>query len=294
MTEKYLISDTSQQRQMGLAAEEVTNISGGIEEADAPASPIDSYYSKQLLGSNVEKFNDYVLASHNFVKDKLGMTGATDVSRVTVLPAQLAEQWGSITAGGQYLPELDVAFVFEPTDERPKTSKLAFASSLVHELAHSASVTPENSVTQHSFYHEAVAGLAEYFAMDNLSKAGEFIQAPDCTVKRLIDGEEVKIVIPGSFRRVDVSEVIEDKADTTQALIAAMVVGIGLKLSGGKASEILATIRKGDDYAALKDAIEAIEPGFNDFIAAQPGTTDGIIKIAQHAQQLMGMDKFTL
>lgn len=290
MPENYPTNDALERRQISLSAEEVTNaVSGGVEEADVRAAP--SEYSEQLLAANVERFSDHIMASYDFVKNRLGMTNVSDPSRVTVLPAQLAEQWGVKTNGGQYLPELDVAYVFEPTDERPKTSKLAFASSLVHELAHSATVTPENATTEHSFYHEAVAGLAEYFAMDNLAKAGEFTQAPDCTVKRVINGEEVKVVIPGSFRRVDASEVVEDKADTTQALIAAMVVGIGLKVTGAKATEILASTQKGDDYAALKGAIEAIEPGFTDFIASQPGTTDGIIKIAQHAQQVMGMDK---
>jgi hypothetical protein len=290
MTENYPVNDTLKQRQIGLPAEGVTNeVSGGIEEADVLMAPVD--FSEQLHGANVEKFNDYVLASHDFVKNKLGMADVSDVSRATVLPAQLVKQWGVKTAGGQYLPELDLAYVFEPTDKRPKTSKLAFASSLVHELAHSASVTPENAMTEHSFYHEAVAGLAEYFAMYNLAKAGEFTQAPACTIKRLIDGEDVNIAISGSFRRVDASEVVEGKADTTQALIAAMVVGMGLKVSGGKASEILASMRKGDDYIALKTAVEAIEPGFTDFIAAQSGTTDGIIKLAQHAQQVMGIDR---
>ena len=291
MPENYPTNDALEHRHISLSAQEVPNpISGGVEEADVRATP--SEYSEQLLAANVERFSGHVMASHDFVKNRLGMTNVSDSSRVTVLPAKLAEQWGVKPNSGQYLPELDVAYVFEPTDERPRTSKLAFTSSIVHELAHSATVTPENATTEHSFYHEAVAGLAEYFAMDNLAKAGEFTQTSECTVKRTINGEEVKAVIPGSFRRVDASEVVEDKADTTQALIAAMVVGIGLKITGGKSTEILATLRKGGNYAVLKEVMEAIEPGFTNFIASQPGTTDGIIKIAQRAQRVTGMGKF--
>jgi hypothetical protein len=175
----------------------------GVEESDVRVDSV----AEQILGSNLEKFRPYVGAAHDFVKDKLGMVDVSDVSRAAVLPLEVARQWGVKSVGGNYLPELDLVYVFETSDSRPKTAKIGLASGLVHEFAHSASVTPEKAVEEHNFYHEAIAGLAEYFALQNLSSAGEFTQAPDCTVRREIDGEEVRVVIPGSFRRVDASEV---------------------------------------------------------------------------------------
>jgi len=263
---------------------------GDLEASDVEMDGV----GEQILSQNLEQYSPLIDAAHDFVKNQLGMVDVSDQSRVAVLSPKIAEQWGAESQGGSYMPEIDVAVVFESTDTRPKTAKIAMASGLVHEIAHSGSVSTENADLEHTFWHEAIAGLAEYFALDNLSSAGEFTQPPDCIVKRDIDGREVSVVVPGSFRRVDASEVIEGKADTTQALIAAMVVGIGLKINGKLASETLASTRKGDDtaYLQLREAVDAIEPGFADFIDAQPkSSTEDILKIAQRAQQITGMDR---
>lgn len=246
---------------------------------------------ESILGNHMHEYDYFVGAAHDFVKEKLGMSDVQPLERTAVLPKYIAEQWGVGTNGGHYLPELGVAYVFEQNTGRPKTDKLTLASSLVHELAHSATVTPENFKSESVFYHEAIAGMAEFLALKNLSKAGEFAQAPDMVLTRNIDGEDVSIIVPGDFRRVDANETTEDKADTTQALLAAMVVGLGLKITGKSASEILATARRTDSsaYDAMKEAINSIDPSLSELIQTQEGTTDQIIKVVQKAQQLVGM-----
>lgn len=271
------------------------NFEGGASREDDPLeiilSPEDAEYSDRLLSNHMEEFDDYVDAAVTFVHDKLGMSDAIKPDKIAVLPTRIAEQWQS-TESGKYLPELDIAFVFESKDNgRPKTEKLQLATNLVHEIAHSASTTAELAQSEHSFFNEGIAGLAEYFALQNLAEAGEYEPAPDIEILRIIDDKEIKLIIPGSFRKVDAHETIDGEAETTQALIAAMVIGLAMKKSGKKATEILSQTRRGDIqvFAELKEVVEKIEPGFVHFIESQPDTTDGIIKIAERAQKLIGV-----
>lgn len=247
--------------------------------------------AESILGAHMPEYDNYVGAAQAFVADKLGMKDVQSVDRLAVLSAETAEAWGVGTNGGHYLPELDIAYVFEQSSGRPKTDKLILASSLVHELAHSATVTPENAKSENPFYHEALAGMAEYFALQNLAEAGEFDVAPDTTVTRSINGEDVSIVIPGSFRRVDAAEVKDGQADSTQALIAAMVVGMGLKINGQSAKDVLAMARRGDSaaYDAMREAVSSIDPALVEDISQTSGSTDEIIKVAQKAQKTVGM-----
>ncbi len=261
----------------------------GIEGVDIGNES--SRVGESILENHMQEYDHFVGAAHDFVKDKLGMSDVQPLERAAVLSKEIAEQWGVGTNGGHYLPELGVAYVFEQKTGRPKTDKLTLASSLVHELAHSATVTPENARSENVFYHEAIAGMAEYFALKNLSDAGEFTQAPDMVLTRNIDGEDVSIIVPGDFRRVDASETTEGKADSTQALLAAMVVGMGLKITGKSASEILTVASRSDTtaYDAMKEAVNSIDPSLSELIEGQEGTTDQIIKVVQKAQQSVGV-----
>lgn len=261
----------------------------GIEGVDIGNES--SRAGESILENHMQEYDHFVCAAHDFVKGKLGMSDVQPLERAAVLSKDIAEQWGVGTNGGHYLPELGVAYVFEQETGRPKTDKLTLASSLVHELAHSATVTPENAQSENVFYHEAIAGMAEYFALKNLSEAGEFTQAPDMVLTRNIDGEDVSIIVPGDFRRVDANETTEGKADSTQALLAAMIVGMGLKITGKSASEILATASRTDTsaYDAMKEAVNSIDPSLSELIEGQEGTTDQIIKVVQKAQQSVGM-----
>ncbi|HTE57534.1 MAG TPA: hypothetical protein VK694_02230 [Verrucomicrobiae bacterium] len=247
--------------------------------------------AESILGAHMPAYDHYVGAARDFVADKLGMTDVSSVDRTAVLPAETAEAWGVGSSGGHYLPELEVAYVFEQSSGRPKTDKLILASSLVHELAHSATVTPENARSENPFYHEALAGMAEYFALQNLAEAGEFDPAPDTTVTRTVGGEDITIVVPGSFRRVDASEVKDGQADSTQALIAAMVVGMGLKINGQSAKELLGLARRGDNaaYDAMRNAMASIDPTLVEDILQTSGSTDEIIKVAHKAQKIVEM-----
>ncbi len=261
----------------------------GIEDGDLELKT--DKLAEWIISAHMSEYDNYVGAAQYFVGETLGMKDVQPTTRTAVLSTEIAESWGVGSNGGHYLPELDVAYVFEQSSGRPKTDKLILASSLVHELAHSATVTPENVLTESTFYHEAIAGMAEYFALKNLAEAGKFDPAPDTTITRIIDGEEVTIVIPGEFRRVDSAEVSEDKADSTQALVAAMVVGIGLKVNGQSARDILAAANRNDStaYDAMREAIVSIDPSLVDDILQTSGTTDEIIKVAHRAQQAVGM-----
>lgn len=265
--------------------DESQGIDGGDLDYDAKRT------AESIIGAHMPEYDHFVGAAHAFVADKLGMTDVKSVDRVAVLSADTAEAWGVGANGGHYLPELDVAYVFEQSSGRPKTDKLILASSLVHELAHSATVTPESAKSENPFYHEALAGMAEYFALQNLAEAGEFDPAPDTTVKRSINGEEITIIIPGSFRRVDAAEIKEGQADSTQALIAAMVVGMGMKINGQSAKDILAMARRGDlaAYDAMRDAVSSIDPKLVEDISRSSGSTDEILKAAHRAQKAVGM-----
>lgn len=261
----------------------------GVEDGDLGFEARNT--AESILGAHNPEYDDYVGAAQSFVKDELGMADVLPVDRVSVLSAKTAEAWGVGSNGGHYLPEIDVAYVFEQSGNRVKTNKLITASSLVHEIAHSGTVTPESAKKENPFYHEAIAGMAEFFALENLAKAGEYDPAPDTTVTRNIDGEDVTIVIPSGFRRVDAAETKDGQADSTQALIAAMVVGIGLKRNGQSARHILSIARRGDSaaYEAMREAVASIDPILIDDIARSNGSTDEIIKVAHKAQQAVGM-----
>ncbi len=248
----------------------------------------DPQIAERILAVHLEKYDHVVVGAHDFVKEKLGLVDVLPADRTAVLPKEVAKQWGVGTAGGHYYPELDLAYVFEQDSGRPKTDALVLGVSLVHELAHSATLTADRAVTEHNFYNEALAGMAEYFALENLAAAGEFTRPAATEVSRTIDGKAVTITIPGDIRRVDASEVIDGQADTTQALIAATVIGAGLKRLGITGKEILAEARRDDSaaYDTMKAAVACIDPSLKDFIAQQPQTTDGIITIAHAAQQL--------
>lgn len=243
---------------------------------------------QRILDAHLPEYDGYIEASRNFVTDTLGIKGATAIDRVSVLPHSVKTQWGVDSAGGSYLPEADIMYLFEPESQgRPKTEKLQLASSLVHEFTHSALETAETATNTHPFYSEGIAGMAEYFALKNLAEAGEYTPPPDAVIKREIDGESFELLVPSEFRRVDAAETIEDKADSTQALLAAMVIDAGLNLTGRKASEILKRINKGESaiYSELQDAIAAIDPILVDEIEKADSSTDGIIKIAVKAQE---------
>lgn len=248
----------------------------------------DPQIAERILAMHLEKYDHVVAGAHDFVKDKLGMVDVLPADRTAVLPKEVAERWGVGTAGGHYYPELDLAYVFEQDSGRPKTDALVLGVSLVHELAHAATLTAERAAHEHNFYNEALAGMAEYFALENLAAAGEFTRPDASKVTRIIDGKELTITIPGDIRRVDASEVIDGQADTTQALIAATVIGAGLKRLGKSGKEILAEARRDDGaaYDTMKAAVASLDPALEDFITQQPQTTEGIIRIAHAAQQL--------
>jgi len=289
MSEKTPLEPHSQPHEALALGEAHIGDTQGIETGDLDFEA--KRAAETILGAHMPEYDHYIGAAQAFVADTLGMKDARSVDRVAVLSSKTAEAWGTGSNGGHYLPELDVAYVFEQSSGRPKTDKLILASSLVHEIAHSATVTPENARSENPFYHEALAGMAEYFALQNLAEAKEFEPAPDTTVSRAIDGEEISIVIPGSFRRVDAAEMKEGQADSTQALIAAMVVGIGLKINGKSATDVLAVARRGDTaaYDAMRDALASIDPVLIEDIAQTAGSTDEIIKIAHKAQKTVGM-----
>ncbi len=246
----------------------------------------DPQIAEKILAVHMEKYDHVVAGAHAFVKDKLGMVDVLPAERTAVLPKEVAEQWGVGTAGGHYYPELDLAYVFEQDSGRPKTDALVLGVSLVHELAHSATLTTERATNEHAFYNEALAGMAEYFALENLAAAGEFTRPDTTRVTRTIDGKDVTLMIPGDIRRVDAGEAIDGQADTTQALIAASVIGAGLKRLGVSARDVLAKSRRDDAaaYDMMKAAVAELDPTLLGFIDEQAQTTDGIVMIADRAQ----------
>lgn len=246
----------------------------------------------EILGAHMPQYNNYVGDAHAFVGDTLGMKDVQPVSRMAVVSQESAESWKEHgSSGGGYQPDIGAGYVIKIDSGRPKTDGIMLSLNLVHELAHSATVTTENSPSENIFYHEAIAGMAEYFAIGKLAEAGKFDIAPDTTLTRIIDGKELTIVIPGAFRRVDAAEASDEQVDSTQALIAAMVVGMGLKKNGESAKSILAIASRTDStaYGAMRRAIAAIDPALLDDILQTSGTTDEIIKVAHKAQKIVGI-----
>ena len=89
-------------------------------------------------------------------------------------------------------------------------------------------------------------------------------------------------------------------SQTSPGLVAAMIIGMGLKQSGQFYKTILAKAGRGNPagFTIMKEAVNKLEPNFTNFINSQPHPSGnlsaicnghgGIIKIVQKAQQQLG------
>jgi hypothetical protein len=172
--------------------------------------------------------------------------------------------------GGYHLPTGDiVAYASEDLDN-PAGAKVKNSSLIVHELTHGGTLNKEH----HLFYNEALAGLGESSYLQWLEKRGRWQQAGSFVINRA----GVKLDLPGKFRYYEYAST--EKSNTSQGLIAASGMELGLQSSGLETSQLFdaSTLNGDKQFALMKDALDSIQPGLSQEVETFPQNTDGIIQ----------------
>lgn len=133
----------------------------------------------------------------------------------------------------------------------------------VHELVHSDSLVEG----EHSFYAEALPGMAEHLYLDAHSKRP---RSP-----KTFTSKGVELQLPGEYRYPGV----DNKPNTSQALVAAYGVGLSLSLSRLHFGDFLDKAHLNDrlPYELIRYSIAQLEGNLPEQIQRLPQNASGII-----------------
>lgn len=232
-------------------------------------------------------FDPLVNQAREFSAKKLGLQvgGPEKVAIVNERHAEAVKQQlghlGMNVAGGFDPDSGNVLLAAVGDTQNPEGAFARLGSQLVHELSHG----PTGNENQHPFFYEGIAGMAEANYLQWLQTKGRWNAAADFTLNRA----GARVWVPGSFRYYDQGPNAAG-ANSSQGLIAASAINIGMLRTGMRSADVFAASTPGGtrQYDMMKHAVEAIRPGLASEVERYPRTTEGILQATAAVQKAAG------
>lgn len=219
--------------------------------------------------------------AHTFVSRDLGLRIAPKANIALITPAQaiaLQAHYGDSWGGG-YNPDDNTCVVIQRENfVGPITTEVYNRGATVHEITHTGTAKPD----EHMFYNEALPGIAEYRYIQRSTEHGLYQPASSFVLARA----GVELWVPNNMRYLDAREAVGTPtqgatgANTTQAMIAALGVGLTFPRSGLTSADLLGKsgLNEAAPYDLMRYSLNALKPGLAREVESMPETTDGIIQ----------------
>ena len=237
---------------------------------------------KELVDFHNPYFDPLVREAHGFTNQQLGLQTSgidqltvIDESNIDAIKLALSKE-GSI-GGGFDIPSGDIVVFAEGDTLNPAGATAKLGSKLVHELTHSGTA----NLNQHNFYNEALAGMGEAKYLQWLAEKGRWQPPVDFILKRA--GVELQLL--GGFRYYEPAIV---NGNSSQGLIAALGVGLGMHRNAVKVADVMAasSLRGENQFAIMHSSLDSLKPGLAKEVTTFPETTDGIIQATAAIQEV--------
>jgi hypothetical protein len=238
---------------------------------------------EQLKALHNPFFDEHVQRAHDFTANHLGLQ-TIPVEQVAIIGEKDHDHVRRLTgadesiAGGFNHQARGIVLFAKGDAANAEGATTRLESHIVHELTHSGTA----NLDEHTFFNEALAGMAENKYLEWLESQGRWKPAIDFTLRQA----GVELFVPGSYRYYDRPSA--RGANSSQGLIASLGMEYGLRASGAKAADVMASSSYNgrEQFKLMKNSLDTLKGGLAKEVESFPQTTDGIIQATATIQDV--------